>query len=482
MSIRVRFTLVYNLILLATLTVFSVALYNIQAINTLRTLKSALTKSSDEVAINLIPLVLLYPPSLGPNLQESDPRLFENLSNALEIKSLREREIVRVLDASGNLVAAPFGLADKGLPISKEGMEQLQNGNAWWETTNVGVNLLVLNRPIIVDNQLYMILQVARPLTEREQSLHALRNTLIAADLVVLVLASIIGWVLSGYLLRPIKRITQTAQQIGNEQNFSRRVDYNGPNDEVGQLAKTFNTMLEQLEEAYKKVSGSLEMQRDFLADVSHELRTPLTTLRGNLGLLRHEPPIPEDETADILNDMVDETDRMIRLVNELLEQARADSTKNMLLEPVNLKILLQDVVRQAKLLSEDRQISLDVPDDLSVMATKDALKQVMLILVDNAIKHSQRDIVLEAQRVEDEVEIRVIDHGKGLSPEELTHVFERFYRADRLSGNGFGLGLSIAKGLVENMNGQISMASEIGVGTTVMLKFKAAEREGEAT
>ena len=482
MSIRVRFTLVYNLILLATLTVFSVALYNIQAINTLRTLKSALTKSSDEVAINLIPLVLLYPPSLGPNLQESDPRLFENLSNALEIKSLREREIVRVLDASGNLVAAPFGLADKGLPISKEGMEQLQNGNAWWETTNVGVNLLVLNRPIIVDNQLYMILQVARPLTEREQSLHALRNTLIAADLVVLVLASIIGWVLSGYLLRPIKRITQTAQQIGNEQNFSRRVDYNGPNDEVGQLAKTFNTMLEQLEESYKKVSGALEMQRDFLADVSHELRTPLTTLRGNLGLLRHEPPIPEDETADILNDMVDETDRMIRLVNELLEQARADSTKNMLLEPVNLKILLQDVVRQAKLLSEDRQISLDVPDDLSVMATKDALKQVMLILVDNAIKHSQRDIVLEAQRVEDEVEIRVIDHGKGLSPEELTHVFERFYRADRLSGNGFGLGLSIAKGLVENMNGQISMASEIGVGTTVMLRFKAAERDGEAT
>ena len=373
MSIRVRFTLVYNLILLATLTVFSVALYNIQAINTLRTLKSALTKSSDEVAINLIPLVLLYPPSLGPNSQESDPRLFENLSNALEIKSLREREIVRVLDASGNLVAAPFGLADEGLPISKEGMEQLQNGNAWWETANVGVNLLVLNRPIIVDNQLYMILQVARPLTEREQSLHALRNTLIAADLVVLVLASIIGWVLSGYVLRPIKRITQTAQQIGNEQDFSRRVDYNGPNDEVGQLAKTFNTMLEQLEEAYQKVSGALEMQRDFLADVSHELRTPLTTLRGNLGLLRHEPPISEDEAADILNDMVDETDRMIRLVNELLEQARADSTKNMLLEPVNLKVLLQDVVRQAKLLSEDRQISLDVPDDLSVMATRDS-------------------------------------------------------------------------------------------------------------
>jgi signal transduction histidine kinase len=331
-----------------------------------------------------------------------------------------------------------------------------------------------------VDNQLYLILQVARPLTERDQSLHALRNTLITADLIVLGVASIIGWVLSGYVLRPIKRITQTAQQIGNEQDFSRRVDYHGPNDEVGQLAKTFNTMLEQLEEAYQKVSGSLEMQRDFLADVSHELRTPLTTLRGNLGLLRHEPPIPDDEAADILNDMTDETDRMIRLVNELLEQARADSAKNMLLEPVDLKILLQDVVRQAKLLSEDRQISLDIPDDLSVMATRDALKQVMLILVDNAIKHSQHDIQLEAQRMEDEVEIRVIDHGEGLSPEELAHVFERFYRADSISSNGFGLGLSIAKGLVENMNGQISMASIVGVGTTVTLRLRAAERLGE--
>jgi len=238
--------------------------------------------------------------------------------------------------------------------------------------------------------------------------------------------------------------------------------------------------MLEQLEEAYQKVSGSLEMQRDFLADVSHELRTPLTTLRGNLGLLRHEPPIPDDEAADILNDMTDETDRMIRLVNELLEQARADSAKNMLLEPVDLKILLQDVVRQAKLLREDRQISLDVPEDLSVMATRDALKQVMLILVDNAIKHSQHDIQLEAQRMEDEVEIRVIDHGEGLSPEELAHVFERFYRADSISSNGFGLGLSIAKGLVENMNGQISMASIVGVGTTVTLRLRAAERLGE--
>jgi signal transduction histidine kinase len=476
MSIRVRFTLVYNLILLATLVAFSVSLYEIQDSTTLKTLKTDLTETSDEVAINLIPLVLVYPPSLGPNLKESNPKLFENLSNALEIKSLREREIVRVLDASGNLIAAPFGLADKGLPISDEGMIQLAKGNSWWETATVGVKLLILNRPILLNSELSMIMQVARPLAEREQSLAALRNTLITGDAVVLAVASVIGRVLSGYTLRPIKRITQTAQQIGNEQDFSRRVDYHGPNDEVGQLAKTFNTMLSQLEDSYQKVSGALEMQRDFLADVSHELRTPLTTLRGNLSLLRHDPPILEDEAADILNDMVDETDRMIRLVNELLEQARADSAKSMILEPIEVQPLLQEVLRHAHLLGEDRQIALDVPAGLWAMAVRDALKQVALILVDNAIKHSQKDIQIMARQAGEAVEIQVIDHGEGLPPEKLAHVFERFYRADQVSSNGFGLGLSIVKGLVENMGGQISMSSTLGEGSTVTVRLQAVE------
>jgi len=476
MSIRLRFTLVYNLILLGTLIVFSLSLYGIQANSTLRNLKADITASSNEVAANLVPLVLLYPPSQGPELNETDPKIFEDLSNSQAIKSLREREIVRVVDAAGNLIAAPFGIADEGLPISEMGMKQLAQGNSCWEVTNVGSRLLVLNRPIMLNGKLSIILQVARPLTEREASLSALRNALATADLVVFLIAFGIGWVLSGYTLRPIQRITQTAQQIGNEQDFSRRVDYHGPADEVGQLAKTFNAMLGQLEEAYKKVSDSLKTERDFLADVSHELRTPLTTLRGNLSLLHHDPPIPEDEAADILNDLVDETDRMIRLVNELLEQARADSANNMLLEPVEVKPLLQEVTRQARILEEDRQIELIIPEEASVLAGRDALKQVLLILIDNAIKHSLADIQISTESVEDQLEIRVSDHGEGLSPEQLAHVFDRFYRADRNSSNGFGLGLSIAKGLVVSMGGQISMTSEVGVGSSVLVRLKRAD------
>nr|MBP7040783.1 HAMP domain-containing protein [Anaerolineaceae bacterium] len=356
MSIRARFTLLYNLILFITLVVFSAALYGIQARSTLNSLKKDLIYSSDAVAINLVPMILADPPGLGP-YTTTDPKTFESLSNAEVIKSLREREIVRVLNADGELIAAPYGLAEEGLPLSDVGLGQLQQGEVWWETARLNENLLILNRPVMLDGKLSMILQIARPLTERERSLDALRQTLIAAISLTMFAAVAIGWFFSGYFLRPIQKISQTARQIGDEQDFSRRVDYQGPQDEVGQLAVTFNTMLGKLEEAYKVKTQALEMQREFVADVSHELRTPLTTLRGNLSLLSHQPAVPPEEEADILKDMVDETERMIRLVNALLEQARADSARNIVRETVELQSLLEEAARHARQLDENRQI-----------------------------------------------------------------------------------------------------------------------------
>ena len=131
------------------------------------------------------------------------------------------------------------------------------------------------------------IVQAARPLTERDRTLQSLATTLVVASSLITLIAFGIGWLFSGITLRPIQRITQTAQTIGDERDFTRRVDYTGPPDEVGQLASTFNSMLSRLQDAFQKVEHSLQMQRNFVADVSHELRTPLTTLRGNLGLLR---------------------------------------------------------------------------------------------------------------------------------------------------------------------------------------------------
>jgi signal transduction histidine kinase len=272
--------------------------------------------------------------------------------------------------------------------------------------------------------------------------------------------------------LRPIDRITQTAQTIGDERDFTRRVDYTGPQDEVGRLANTFNQMLSGLQDAYQKVEHALQMQRDFVADVSHELRTPLTTLRGNLGLLNRD--LPSEERDDILTDMVDESDRLIRLVNDLLLLARADAGRSLAQEPVKIYPVIEETARQVRLLDPNRKISLDVPAALEIVGDRDALKQVMMILVDNALKHSSSEVAVKAKQASSVVEIQVQDHGEGIHPDVLPHVFDRFYRGeDQTTIPGFGLGLPIAKALVEGMGGAIMVESQPGQGSEVIMHFQ---------
>lgn len=473
MSIRLRFTLLYTLILAVTLTIFGLALYFIQSTDTLRSIKQDLTLSANRLAeaalraeSRPLPTESLPPPSPIP---------FDQFSSDQAFQTFPEREIRRILDSDGNLVASPFGREEDVLPFSAEGVQTLQSKQEWWSTEIVSdEKMLIYSRPVIVNDQVVYIVQVARSLTERDRTLKSLATTLLVSGFVVIVIAFGIGWVLSGITLRPIHRITQTAQKIGEERDFTQRVDYTGPPDEVGQLANTFNSMLGRLQEAYKKVEHSLQMQRDFVADVSHELRTPLTTLRGNLGLLRHAPP-PEEQT-DILNDMVDESDRLIRLVNDLLQLAHADAGRNLAKETVNVSTILDESCRQAHLLDPKRSIDLDAAGNLNVVGDHDAIKQVILIVLDNAVKHSTGNVGLTAQRNGSQVEIRVQDFGEGIPVEKLEHVFDRFYRGnDSTTLPGFGLGLSIAKSLMDAMNGSISLSSVRDEGTIVQIVFPAA-------
>lgn len=480
MSIRFRLTLVYSTILALTLIVFGVALYSIQAEGTLDALKSDLVKSSER----LVEATLKANP---PNaLQDTSQRLppppkpFDEFSGDMAFRDLREREIVRILDAEGNLIASPFGRDNDTLPLSEEGLAALGSQPEWWEEEIVADELmLIYSRPIVRNGQLANIVQVARSLTERNRSLRSLASTLGGAGLISILVAFAVGWVLSKLTLQPIIRITQTAKAIGKKRDFSQRVDYSGPQDEVGQLATTFNQMLTRLQDAYQKVEHSLSLQRSFVADVSHELRTPLTTLRGNLGLLRREPAPPADEQADILADMVEESDRLIRLVNDLLLLAREDAGRSLANEALAIHSVIEEATRQICLLDPQKQITLDVPVDLSILGDRDAFKQVMLVLLDNAIKHSTGKIKISARKLDTTVEIRVQDHGDGISPETLGHVFDRFYRGtDGATGPGLGLGLPIAKALVERIGGAIAIESELGKGSIVILQLLAANSD----
>jgi signal transduction histidine kinase len=337
--------------------------------------------------------------------------------------------------------------------------------------------MLIYSRPIVQNGETIAIVQVARSLVERDRTLRSLAMTLGGAGGLTILIAFGVGWVLSGVSLRPIDRITQTAQTIGGERDFTRRVDYTGPQDEVGRLASTFNQMLVRLKDAYQKLEHSLEIQRNFVADVSHELRTPLTTLRGNLGLLNRTPSAPVDEQADILSDMVDESDRLIRLVNDLLLLAHADAGRSLDHDLLEIQPVLEETVRQARQLDPERSISLDVPNDISILGDRDAFKQVILILLDNAIKHSEGKIIVQACQQGMDVKVGMQDHGRGIPPDHLAHVFDRHYRGEETPATaGFGLGLPIAKALVEGMGGTITITSEPGKGSAVTLLFSVPQ------
>ena len=474
MSIRLRLTLLYSAILTLTLLIFGVALYSIQAQDTLNALQQDLVLGSER----LVEAVLRgtsepHPP--GRNQYDPPPpKSFDEFSGEQAFQDLREREIVRILDADGHLVASPFGREEDALPLSEEGLAVLQNQQEWWADEIIDdEHMLIYSRPIVQNGETVAIVQVARSLVERDRTLKSLAITLAGAGALTILIAFGVGWALSGVSLRPIDRITQTAQAIGDERDFTRRVDYIGPKDEVGRLANTFNQMLSGLQDAYQKVEHALQMQRDFVADVSHELRTPLTTLRGNLGLLNRKPPAPPEEQADILSDMVEESDRLIRLVNDLLLLAYADAGRNLAQEQIELQPIIEETVRQVRLIDPEREIKLDVPSNLEIMGARDAFKQVILILLDNAIKHSDSNIDVSAQLKAAQVEIRVQDYGEGIAPDVLEHVFDRFYRGeDRAIVPGFGLGLPIAKALVEGMGGEISIESELCKGSVVTSKF----------
>jgi len=377
---------------------------------------------------------------------------------------------VQILGGDGKPLDIPLNEQTQSFDLSEEGVLQLQVGRSWTEiATGEDGRYLVHHVPIQNEGQTVLIIQMARSLADRDRALDALGLALIVGSLLMTTIAFGIGWVLSGLTLRPIQRITQTAQRIGQERDFSSRVEHQGPNDELGHLAATFNHMLAGLQDAYQHVAHALQVQRDFVADVSHELRTPLTTVRGNLALLGHDdPPMPPEEREDILNDMVDETDRLIRLVGDLLTLARADAGRKLNEAPVDVTALVQETCRQTHVLAPERELDCRGPDRVLALADQDALKQVMLVLLDNAVNHTSGPLDVTYGAEDNHVKIRVHDTGPGMPPELCERVFDRFYRGDASRTTpGFGLGLSIAKTLVEAQQGTIEVESEIGAGST---------------
>ncbi len=459
MSIRLRLTLLYSGILALTLIAFSVTLYGIVARVTFLNAQNELVDEARRLADPRSPW--------GGRGREGAPRF-------ASAETFAQRR-----GPDGSVIERSSNLGDTTLPLSAEGFQAVQGGRAWVESADIGgQTVLVYSQPMPgPGGRGGGILQVARGINTADGPLGALQRFLFGGTALATLLAFGAGWWLAGAALRPINRITQTAQAIGAERDFGRRVAYQGPNDELGRLATTFNSMLEQLQAAYHQTEQSLHAQRRFVADASHELRTPLTTIRGNLGLLQHDPPIAEDDRVAVVSDMVEETERLMRLVQGLLVLARADAGQTVHREPTLVKPVVEEAVRQAQVLATDRALAADPLPDVAVNANRDMLKQTLLILLDNAVQYTPPGgaVTIATTQANGHVSIAVHDTGPGIPPEALPQIFTRFYRGDAArSGNGAGLGLSIAKSLIEAYNGTLTVASQVGQGSTFTITLPA--------
>lgn len=275
---------------------------------------------------------------------------------------------------------------------------------------------------------------------------------------------------LAGRALSPVAAMTRTARAIAVSRGFSRRLPDQGGRDELSYLARTFNEMLASLEEAYRS-------QQRFVADASHELRAPLTAIQGNIELLSRVRDMPQEERAEAISYLETEVHRLSRMVGELLTLARADAGQTLQRRDVDLDAVLLDAVAGIRSAGKRNPIEVEAIEPLKVSGDPDRIKQLILILLDNAVKYSRQGAAVRIglRRAGDRAILEVADKGIGIRAEDLPHIFERFYRADPARSRdpgGTGLGLSIARWIVDQHDGDITVDSHVGRGTTVTVRL----------
>jgi len=305
--------------------------------------------------------------------------------------------------------------------------------------------------------------------TDEEAAQHALSDLAeilaIAAPLALLV-ACIGGYFLAGRMLAPVAAMASKARQITAER-LSERLPIENRDDEFGKLAHVFNHTLARLEESFQRL-------RQFTADASHELRTPLTAMRS-VGEVALQDRRDAEAYREAIGSMLEEVDRLTRLVESLLHLTRADTGRAELRpEPLDVVTLVRQTVEHLRVLAEEKSQSLrlDLPNGATVRADRDTLRQALINLLDNAIKYSPPGGPIEVSVCElaDCVAIAVTDAGPGIAVDQQPRVFDRFYRVDKArarEAGGVGLGLAIAKWAVEANGGKIEVDSEPGRGSS---------------
>ncbi|HKE50477.1 MAG TPA: HAMP domain-containing sensor histidine kinase [Actinomycetes bacterium] len=386
-----------------------------------------------------------------------------------------------VLDTRGRPISSTGAVAGK-VPAIPDRLLDLADtdGSAVGTVSGSGPALRVHVRPwhrADLDRSGYVV--AAQSVTRVYLDRLGVRVFLVIAAIVAVLAAAIAIWIVLGRALRPLRQMATIADEIGRSHDLDRRLPDLGSKDALGGLSASFNGMLDRLAQAHHRLEAALAAQQRFTADASHELRTPLTTIRNNAGFLLKHDNVREDDRAAALRDIAGESERMSRLVENLLVLARADAGQRLRRDPVDLGELAEAVSRQAQAQHPDRQVRFARTPAPSIAGDEDALRQLLWILIDNAVKHTSAGgtVWVTVTQRGSSAQLNVADDGCGIPPGDEQRIFERFFRADavRGPGGGAGLGLAIASWVVDQHGGHIMAANNDRGGATFVAELPAA-------
>jgi signal transduction histidine kinase len=386
---------------------------------------------------------------------------------------------IRVLDTSG-VVRVDTILQDTGARLPGDPLVVAALAGRATSSTGPmppeGETAMHLAAPMLVDGNVIGVVYLSQPLADVAAVLGDLRLRWVLSMAIALGLSALVGLLLARAVARPLHRLNLAASAVARGE-LDQQVPVRS-RDELGQLSQTFNQMTARLRAAR-------QMQIDFVANVSHELRTPLTAVKGTVETLR-DGAVDDPEVRDRFLETVEvETDRLIRLVNDLMVLSRVDSDAlNLRREAVDLADLVRGTAAKLAHRAEAKGLTLEVdaPADLPpVLVDVDRIEQVLVNLLDNAIKYSPPGCTVRIRLALDQdglVRVQVQDDGIGIPADELARIGERFYRTDKARSRaegGSGLGLAIARALVEAHGGQLRLESQEGQGTAVTFTVPAA-------
>lgn len=467
MTLRTRLALWYSVLLMTVIVIFSVIVITVSRVTLLQTVDQVLAGVVTTVEQNIAPL-----PTDEFNVGGTVEIFFETeeIFNipSISVQIWRTHENGIVLDTPV-LVRASNDIATRHTHLDPN--NHSPNAPILNSVMTHNIPERVVSVPLSrADGTPLGVIQVGTPLTAVSQANDQLLVITLITGLICMLVSIGLGKWLSTHLLKPVNDVKDAAANVAVADDLTNRIPWDGPDDELGALTKSFNHMMGRLESVFK-------VQQEFIGDVSHELRTPLTSIIGHLEIMTRYGV--DDDSLDALHR---EASRMSRMVNDLLLLTRADSGElSVDLYPVDVDPLVLDVFEQSLTLVQDRKLSIDIEriDPVKIKGNSDRLRQLLLNLISNSIKFTEDDgtIKISVYPENDDAIIKVSDTGIGISDDDRKRIFDRFFQADsarvhRSDADGAGLGLSIVRWIVEIHKGTIDVDSKIDAGTTFTIRI----------